>query len=285
VPRRAAYSLEEVAMPDIYANITEVDAATVTIAAAAMELSAAEPQHRAMVEAYLADLSLPERARVLEIGCGTGAIGRMLAGHPAVSEVVGVDPSPQLIARARELAAGDPKLAFHVGDGRDLGLPEATFDAVVVHRVLSHVDQPRTLFAQAFGALRAGGRLAAFDGDYATITLATGDADPLQTCVSAFAPSYITDPWIVRRLVSLALAAGFEHARLRSFGFVQIEQPDYMLSIADRGADAMVAAGRIGAPLAAALKAEARRRVAEHAFFGHIAYACLVARKPLSRAP
>jgi hypothetical protein len=61
---------------------------------------------------------------------------------------------------------------------------------------------------------------------------------------------------------------------------VQIEDPDYMLSIADRGADALVADGTIGAELAAALKAEARRRIAAHAFFGHVAYARLTARRP-----
>jgi hypothetical protein len=35
--------------------------------------------------------------------------------------------------------------------------------------------------------------------------------------------------------------AGFVAGRLRSHGNVQVEVPDYMLSIADRGADALVA--------------------------------------------
>ncbi len=48
----------------------------------------------------------------------------------------------------------------------------------------------------------------------------------------------------------------------------------------DGGADALVASGRIGAELAAALKAEARRRVASGEYFGHIAYASLVAHNP-----
>ena len=74
--------------------------------------------------------------------------------------------------------------------------------------------------------------------------------------------------------------AGFIAGRLRSHGYVQVEDPDYMLSIADRGADALVSSGTIGADLAAALKAEARRRVAAHAFYGHVAYASLTARKP-----
>ena len=50
-----------------------------------------------------------------------------------------------------------------------------------------------------------------------------------------------------------------------------------------RGADALVSSGRIGAAMAAALKAEARRRVASGEYFGHIAYMSCVAHKPLKR--
>ena len=68
--------------------------------------------------------------------------------------------------------------------------------------------------------------------------------------------------------------------RLRSHGYVQVEDPEYMLTIADRGADALAASGTIGRELADALKGEARRRVTAHAFFGHVAYANLTARRP-----
>jgi hypothetical protein len=66
-------------------------------------------------------------------------------------------------------------------------------------------------------------------------------------------------------------------ARPRSHGFVQIDHPEYMLSIADRGADALVASSRIGPELGGALKFEARMRAESHAFFGHVAYLSLVA--------
>jgi hypothetical protein len=48
----------------------------------------------------------------------------------------------------------------------------------------------------------------------------------------------------------------------------------------DLGADALAASGRIGTDMAAALKAEARRRAVTGQYFGHIAYMSLVARKP-----
>ena len=36
----------------------------------------------------------PAGARVLGVGCGTGAVTRELAAWPGVAEVVGLDPSP-----------------------------------------------------------------------------------------------------------------------------------------------------------------------------------------------
>ena len=52
-----------------------------------------------------------------------------------------------------------------------------------------------------------------------------------------------------------------------------------MLTLIDRGADALVQAGLIGRETAEALKAEARRRSAEKTWFGFIAFASALGRK------
>jgi cyclopropane fatty-acyl-phospholipid synthase-like methyltransferase len=108
--------------PDGYAIITEVDPAAVEQVASVMEVSATDPQQQAMVASRLADVAFPPGARVLKIGCGTGAICRQLAARPEVGEVLGVDPSPILLAKGRELAAAAPtspskrQRHHHLGD-------------------------------------------------------------------------------------------------------------------------------------------------------------------------
>jgi len=266
-------------MPDVYASIENADEAVQERLADVLELRAADAGQRAMLEDYLADLALPDGARVLEVGCGTGAVARTLAVRPGVGEVVGLDPSPVFVQRARQIAAGVEDLSYVVGGGTALPFDDGAFDAVVFHTVLSHIPEAGAALAEAARVTAAGGALAAFDGDYATTTVALGDRDPLQACVDAAMDALVHDRYLVRRLGTLVRAAGWEVVRLRSHGYVESEDPGYMLTLVDRGADTLVTAGRLGEDAADALKAEARRRVAAGEFFGHIAYASLIGRR------
>lgn len=267
-------------MADPYANLADADPAVVAQIADRLERRAADPQQRAILKSYLEDVQFRGDARVLEIGCGTGPVARALAECPGVGEVVGVDPSPTLIERARVLAGETGALSFEVGDARALDIEDGSFDVAVFHTVLCHVPEPEAALAEAYRVLRPTGWLAVFDGDYATATVAIGENDPLQACSQAAIARNVHDRWLVRRLPKLISDAGFEAGAARSHGFVETSDPGYMLGQAERGADILVEEGRIGRALGDALQAEARRRAAEGEFFGHIAYASIVARKP-----
>ena len=203
----------------------------------------------------------------------------MLARHEAVDGVVGVDLAPTLLQRACELAADLPNVEFCEADARSLPFAAETFDVAVLDSTLSHVPDPARALAEIYRVLRPNGCLAAFDGDYATATVALGDHDPLQVCVDAMMANSVNDPRVMRRLPTLVRTSRFEVVRTRGHGFVEFGDGRYMLTVIDRGADMLHGAGLIGEELAAALKAEALRRVAAGEFFGHIAYVSVIARK------
>jgi SAM-dependent methyltransferase len=193
--------------------------------------------------------------------------------------VVAVDLAAVLLERARELARGLDNVTFQEADARALPFASESFDVVVFDSTLSHVPDAERSVAEASRVLRRQGWLAAFEGDYATTTVAIGDDDPLQACVDAMLATSVHDRWLVRRLPRLLRDSGLETPRLRGYSYVE-HGGEYLLSIVDRGADLLVAAGRIDRGLAESLSAEARRRVSAGTFFGHIAYASAVARKP-----
>jgi ubiquinone/menaquinone biosynthesis C-methylase UbiE len=266
-------------MPDVWAAVATLDMATQDRLADVLETRGADPQQQALRQAFLADIPFPAGARVLDVGCGTGVLTRRLARLSTVETVIGVDPAPALLERARELANDVPNISFQEADGRSLPFDDEAFDVVVFDSTLSHVPEPGRALAEAHRILCPSGWLAIFDGDYATTTVALGDYDPLQACVEMMMANSVNDRWLARRLPAHVRDAGFAPEPYRSYGFVETGG-GYMLTVIDRGADLLSTVGQIGDETAEALKAEARRRVEAGTFFGHIAYGSLVARKP-----
>jgi SAM-dependent methyltransferase len=110
------------------------------------------------LEAWL-DLA-PPPARILDLGCGVGAVSRRLSEKGF--SVVGVEINSAAVEEARRTASG---ATFHVRDvtsPRGLELDEVPFDRVVCQLVLSIVgdlSDRRRLLENAYDSLRPGGLL------------------------------------------------------------------------------------------------------------------------------
>jgi len=102
--------------------------------------------------------ALPGR-RVLEVGVGTGLA---LPRYRADKRVVGIDLSPDMLARARtrvaELRLGTVEALLEM-DAEATIFPDASFDIAVAMFVASVVPHPRRLLAELQRVVRPGGRI------------------------------------------------------------------------------------------------------------------------------
>lgn len=98
---------------------------------------------------------------VLDIGCGTGAALAEYAAHGC--RVIGVDPSPAMLAQARERLG--PEADLRVVDGRRLPVDDGSIDLVLVSLVLHSVsnEEAVALLREAARVLRPGGRVLVVD--------------------------------------------------------------------------------------------------------------------------
>ena len=124
----------------------------------------------ASVRETVARLELRPGERLLDVGCGTGALLDAVCSAPACPDAVGVDITPALLAAAHRRRAGHANAcgAVAAADASRLPFPDATFDVVVSTSAFHFFESPRSALAEITRVLRAGGRLVITDwcGDY-----------------------------------------------------------------------------------------------------------------------
>ncbi|KAB1189189.1 methyltransferase domain-containing protein [Haloferax sp. MBLA0077] len=87
--------------------------------------------------AALSDLDLGGRARILDVGCGTGEFTRVLADE-SDAHVVGVDADEELLS----VAADRPGIEVVTGDATRLPFADESFDLVVCQALLVNLPDP-----------------------------------------------------------------------------------------------------------------------------------------------
>ena len=104
------------------------------------------------------DGGTPERAiRVLDVGCGTGALAGYVLDSLPVCRLVGIDISPEMLRQSR-VRLGDVA-TFIQGDAEKLPFGDGAFDVVVMNDAFHHCPDPRRAAFEAWRVLATGGVL------------------------------------------------------------------------------------------------------------------------------
>lgn len=135
--------------------------------------------------------------RILEVGVGTGL---SFDDYDATTEVIGVDLSEPMIARARErLRNGRYPFVrdLRVMDAATLDFPDAYFDCVVAQFVITLVADPERVLSECARVLRPGGQIILVNHFYSERGLAA-----------------LIERWAAQKARKLGLRPEFPFARL-----------------------------------------------------------------------
>ena len=239
----------EYGQESLWRDTASVDAERARDLAARLEHRAKAADEVAARNAYLDLLGITAGERVLDVGCGSGAVTREIARRVGSRGVaVGLDPSPALLAVARELAkeAGvGERVEFREGDARRLPFADGLFDVVVCVTVLSHVPRGEAAIPELVRVLRPGGRLGVFDLDTDMTAFTHPDRALTRRVVAAASDATAVNGWLARQLPSLFQRAGLVDVRARGFFPIETERQSFYANLADRSAEAAVRAGAI----------------------------------------
>lgn len=104
-------------------------------------------------EAYRRAFQIDGRQRILEIGCGPGALTQSLARWYPEAEVIGLDRDSAFVSFAAQQAPG---LTFLEGDATALPFTDGTFDVTISHTVVEHIE-PSAFFGEQLRVLKPDG--------------------------------------------------------------------------------------------------------------------------------
>ena len=266
---------------DPYTTARAMDPAMAERMAGALEQRGADEAQRRFRDDYLARLPLGARDRILDLGCGTGVLARHLAARPGFAgRVTGVDHAAAFIERARILAAqeGLANVVFAAGDAHATGLPGGAFDGAVLHTVLSHVRDPRAVVAEAARAVRPGGWIAVFDGDYAALVI---DDPEGAVPFDANTTGLCAQPRVLRDLAPMLADAGLVLDGVHPYAYAEVGRGGYLLGLVERFSAILI---RDGDPEAQARVDRLRARSDAGRFFAAVTYYAYLARRPDAHA-
>lgn len=242
------------------------------------------PLFSGMLQEYLDAMHIDNAGTVLDMGCGTGLVARAIAHRAGFSgRVIGIDLSPHLVAAAERFAREEgiaERVEFRTGDTRSLEDADGTFDAVVAHTLLSHVEDPLSVVKEAARVLKVGGMLGIFDGDYASLTFDHADPVKGKAYDEALVSAVVTNPRVMRQMPRLLRQARLELVASFPHVLSEVGTADFWLSAIEAYRRLIPKAGVMTEEEADAWAAGLRSDSDEGVFFGSSNYYSYVARHP-----
>jgi ubiquinone/menaquinone biosynthesis C-methylase UbiE len=281
MPAKAATARKD---RDIFRLAPMSDAATLETIAKRLEFRGTDAGYVQLSQAYFDQLPLVAAHQILAVGCGTGLEIRALKRRTrTAAAIVGIDHSPALIEVAERLTREEGLangIQYQVGDAHHLPFDDACFDIVLLHTLLSHVDNPLQVLGEARRVARPGGTITIFDGDYASLTWAYPDPARAKEIEEQLLQMVVANPRVMRDLPRFIQEVGLELVSGTGVLYANIGSGGFWVNAADLFGAVLARSGMLPRAVVEEWQHYQVRAVESNTFFGASNYYTYHARRP-----
>jgi ubiquinone/menaquinone biosynthesis C-methylase UbiE len=261
---------------NVWSNPSQAGAAEVTQLAAFLEERARTPDMLEVNTAVCEMLAPAPGEEILEVGCGSGVLCRMIAPRLQPGGcVVGIDISAQFLHEARKYAFQqglDGQIEFECGAGESLPYPNATFDRAFAARLLLHAGDPDAVVCEMARVVRPGGSVVVMDWDFDSVVVDHPDRELTRRLLHWRNDHHGGNNWSGRQLWRRMVAAGLQFLTVRSVVTVVHDEASGLTQSLWRAAQVARDNGGISPNEHDAWVGELKDRIPTGTFFASITY-------------
>ena len=182
-------------------------------------------RYSTLLSPQLADLAgIASGQRVVDVGCGPGALTTELVARVGAGSVVAIDPSEQFVDAAR---ARNPGVDVRLGSAEQLPFADDTFDAALAQLVVHFMSDPAAGVGEMARVTRKGGPVVACVWDHGG---GQGPLSPLWDAARALDPEVVGEALLTGshegQLEQLFNEVGLDHVVETALS-VSVEHPTF----------------------------------------------------------
>jgi ubiquinone/menaquinone biosynthesis C-methylase UbiE len=196
-------------MTDVFLDIDGQPNESLSIISERLEARSLSGQFLEFTKKYFDLIEVNNQTSILELGGGTGVIGRNFIGYKDFKGKYTVsDLSAELLKYGLQKAKRqnlDKVLNFEQIDAMANKVSiKNYYDIVIMHTLISHVPDPKIVLTNAMKYIKKSGKIIIFDADYETLLMSSGDKKLDDIVNNAIKKGCVAQPKVMREIPKIA---------------------------------------------------------------------------------
>ena len=264
-------------MSDVFLSIDNQPKESLSIISERLEMRSLKGQFAEFTNEYFSLLDFDKNSKILELGGGTGVIGRnFIEFNNFKGKYVVSDLSKELLNyglnKAKKLKL-NTHLEFKQIDAMSDKVNEVDiYDAVIMHTLVSHVPNPALVIENAKKYLKKNGKIIIFDADYETLLMASGNKELDEIVNKAIKKGCVAQPKVMRVIPKIAKDLNLKLVNCKSNLLFEAGSANFFHGMGKALSTAVVKSNQLNKNIANKWILEIEKAMSEDTFFGMCPY-------------